>query len=258
MAVARIIPAMSNKLNDVGPRSAAAKIFWPLDVSGCASIMAPMFFFRPSRTAGGVRGAITLLILLAFVPWANARKKDPEFATSANDPVLRGRIAALSPGFVDPEEAQRVAQIAYETGRDFKREWGVKGPPAFHNLLVNRGARKGGLCFQWAEQLLLRLAGQKWETLEFHWAESFERTISEHNVIVVTAKGQPFSRGILLDNWRYGGRLVWGAVVDDPHYQWHENKPQFLKVLAKRAVAVPASAPAVNPAPSTKSNEPTS
>jgi len=46
-------------------------------------------------------------------------------------------------------------------------------------------------------------------------------------VIVVTAKGQDFNRGIILDNWRYGGRLVWGPLVEDPHYQWHENKPQF-------------------------------
>jgi hypothetical protein len=217
-------------------------------------MMAPVFFSKPSWIAGGCRVVITMLILTAFAPWANARKKEPEFATSANDPVLRGQIAALSRN-VDPEEAQRVAQIAYNTGRDFKREWGVKWPPGFHNFLVNTGAKKGGLCFQWAEKLLLRLSEHKWETLEFHWAESFERSLSEHNVIVVTAKGQPFSRGILLDNWRYGGRLVWGAIIDDPHYQWHENKPQFLKVLAKRAVAVaPASTPAVDPAPAPKAN----
>ena len=216
--------------------------------------MAPVFFSKPCRIAGGVRVAITLLSLLAFAPWANARKKEPEFATSANDPVLRGQIAALSPTSVDPEEARRVAQIAYTTGRDFKREWGVKWPPGFHNFLVNTGVKKGGLCFQWAEKLLLRLAEQKWETVEFHWAESFERSLSEHNVIVVTAKGQHFSRGILLDNWRYGGRLVWGALIDDPHYQWHENKSQFLKVLAKRAVAVSSPVPAANPAPAANSN----
>ena len=198
--------------------------------------------------------AAALLLLIIFAPAADARKKDPEFATSANDPVLRGAIAALWPAVVDPEEAQRVAQIAYTTGRDFKREWGVRWPPGFHNFLVNTGARKGGLCFQWAEKLLLRLAEQKWETLEFHWAESFERTLSEHNVIVVTAKGQHFSRGIILDNWRYGGRLVWGAVIDDPHYEWHENKSQYLKVLAKRAIPVSSPVPAVDSPPAAKSD----
>jgi hypothetical protein len=207
-----------------------------------------MFFARPFRIARGVRVAITLLILTAFAAAANARKKEPEFATSANDPVLRGRIAALSP-LVDPEEAQRVAQIAYTTGRDCKREWGVVWPPGLHNFLVNTRAKKGGLCFQWAERLLLRLTELKWETVEFHWAESFERTASEHNVIVVTAKGQPFAQGIILDNWRYGGRLVWGPVVEDPHYQWHENKPQYFHVLNKRAAAAPSSTPATDSAP---------
>jgi hypothetical protein len=213
-----------------------------------------MSFRRAISIASGIRVAAALLLLLTFASPADARKKEPEFATSANDPVLRGAIAALWPSVVDPEEAQRVAQIAYTTGRDFKREWGVTWPPGFHNFLVNTGARKGGLCFQFAEKLLLRLAEQKWETVEFHWAESFERSLSEHNVIVVTAKGQPFSRGILLDNWRYGGRLVWGAIIDDPHYQWHENKSQFLKVLAKRAIPVSSPAPAVDSAPPTKTN----
>ena len=155
---------------------------------------------------------------------------------------------------IDPEEAQRVAQIAYTTGRDLKREWRVVWPPGYHNYLVHSGARKGGLCFQWAERLLLRLAEQKWETLEFHWGESFETTASEHNVIVVTAKGQHFSHGILLDNWRYGGRLIWGPVIEDPHYQWKENKAQYLHVLNKRGPAAPLTAPAKNPAPVSKSD----
>jgi len=170
---------------------------------------------------------------------AQARKKDPAFAMSADDPVLRGAIASLAPS-VDPAEAQQVAEIAYTLGRDLKKEWKVVWPPGVMNFLVNTGRRKGGLCFQFAERLELRLAEEKWKTLEFHWAESFERTSGEHNVIVVTAKGQPFSRGIILDNWRYGGRLVWGFAVDDPHYQWHENKAQYEKVLSRNVAPKPS------------------
>jgi hypothetical protein len=191
---------------------------------------------------------IPALVVLALT--ADARKKDPEFATSADDPVLRGKIAALAPP-IDPQEARRVVQIAYTTGRDLKKEWKVAWPPGLQNFFVNTGQRKGGLCFQFAERLLWRLAVQKWETLEFHWAESFERTPSEHNVIVGTGKGQDFSQGIILDNWRYGGRLVWGPVVDDPHYRWHENKPQFTKVVNK----IPRSNPSPLPGPSSTKTE---
>lgn len=186
-----------------------------------------------------IRLVLTALVFASLAHSVHARKKDPEFATSADDPVLRGRIATLAPS-VDPAEAQQVAEIAYTIGRELKKEWKVVWPPGVMNFLVNTGRRKGGLCFQFAERLLLRLSEQKWKTLEFHWAESFERTSGEHNVIVVTAKGQAFSRGIILDNWRYGGRLVWGFVVDDPHYQWHENKPQFDKVMSRRVAPKPS------------------
>lgn len=173
---------------------------------------------------------VVLFALLAASSVEARERKDPAFATSADDPVLRGRIAALAPS-VRPEEAQLVARCAYNTGRELKREWQVVWPPGLQNFLVNTGARKGGLCFQWATELLLRLNAMKFETLEFHWAESFERTASEHNVIVVTARGQPFHQGIILDNWRYGGRLVWGPVTGDPHYQWKENRAEMARRL---------------------------
>jgi hypothetical protein len=203
-----------------------------------------------------LRIAGIFLALTAFASAAPVRKKDPAFATSADDPVLRGHIAALASS-IDPEEARRAAEIAYTTGRDLKKEWKVVWPPGLQNFLVNTGRRKGGLCFQFAERLLLRLSEQKWETLEFHWAESFETTSAEHNVIVVTAKGQSFYQGIILDNWRYGGRLVWGAVVEDPHYRWHENKPQFVKVLNKRVRPNPSPTAASSnaPAPSIQARE---
>jgi hypothetical protein len=191
-----------------------------------------------------IRIATVILLGAVFCSTAQARKKDPAFATSADDPVLRARIAGLG---IDPDEAQLVTQIAYTTGRDLKKEWKVVWPPGLMNFLVNTGQRKGGLCFQFAERLLWRLSAQKWNTLEFHWAESFERTVSEHNVIVVTAKGQNFYKGIILDNWRYGGRLVWGLVTEDPHYQWHENKAQFAKELSRRPQPLPTAT--VSPTP---------
>jgi len=187
-------------------------------------------------------------LLAALSSAALARKKDPAFATGPDDPELRGRILALGPN-IDPDEARRIAEIAYTTGRDLKKEWRVVWPPGLQNFLVNTGKRKGGLCFQFAERLLWRLSAQNWNTVEFHWAESFETTASEHNVIVVTAKGQNFYQGIILDNWRYGGRLVWGPVVEDPFYQWHENKGQFQRVVSRRPRPNPSATPSTSATP---------
>lgn len=208
-----------------------------LDVSGKR--------LRYARRMSRVRNVTLTILLASLASVAEAKKKDPEYANSADDPKLRLAVATLAPG-VDPAEALRVAQIAFNTGRDLKKEWQVVWPPGVQNFLVRTGKRKGGYCYQFAERLLWRLTAQKWNTLEFHWAESFENTSAEHNVIVVTAKGQDFYRGIILDNWRYGGHLVWGPVLDDPHYRWHENKPQFQKVVNRRPT--PSASPSVAPA----------
>lgn len=186
---------------------------------------------------------VATLLLTEGAPLAKARgREEPVFATSADDPVLQSRLNNLS-STVRSEEADAIARCAYTTGRELKREWKVVWPPGLQNFLVNTGKRKGGLCFQWATELLNRLDALKLETLELHWAEAYERTASEHNVIVVTARGQPFQQGILLDNWRYGGRLVWGPVMADPHYEWKENKAEVGRRLRKReaVVAVPQS-----------------
>ena len=132
-------------------------------------------------------------------------KKEPVMATSDHDEKLHQMLLALSPGNIRDDEACAVAATAYNTGRDLKREWRVVYPPGVQNFLVNTGRRPGGLCFQFATVLLLRLDALKLQTLELHWAEAFAREGGEHNVIVVTAKGQPFERGVILDNWREGG-----------------------------------------------------
>ncbi|MBA3832031.1 MAG: hypothetical protein H0X34_09075 [Chthoniobacterales bacterium] len=176
----------------------------------------------------------TLIVLQVCVSSAQARRNEEPvvFAKSAEDPVLRHRVATLAPG-VDPEEARLAVSTAYTTGRELARKWRVLWPPGLQNFLVNTGARKGGLCFQWATELLIRLDALQLKTLELHWAESYPGTASEHNVIVVTGKGQPFSQGILFDNWRYSGRLAWGPVNGDPEYEWKENQVELTGRLAR-------------------------
>ncbi|MFN2508832.1 MAG: hypothetical protein ABR589_08680 [Chthoniobacterales bacterium] len=152
-------------------------------------------------------------------------------AKSADDTALTIRLRALS-SKVNESEARNVACTAYTAGRELAREWRVvRWPPTLQNFLVNIGARKGGLCHQWAAELLVRLHALKLRTLQLHWGESFAGTLREHNVVVVTATGQPFAQGILLDNWRRSGRLVWGPVTGDRRYQWEENRFELTRRL---------------------------
>ncbi len=190
-----------------------------------------MFFHRSLLLGVSTFAVVPLLVLAVSPPWEIRRRHTELFvAWSADDASLRTRIAALSPT-VSPDDARRVAYAAYMTGLELRREWRVVWLPGLQNLLVNMGARKGGLCFQWATELLVQLDALKLQTLELHWAESFANTSGEHNVIVVTARGQAFEKGILLDNWRYSGHLVWTHVAMDPEYRWTENKSELARRL---------------------------
>ena len=128
------------------------------------------------RGCNSLRLSTAVVAVLAFVycaPSSTARlREDPVMATSADDVKFRNRIIALSPTTVRLDEAQRVAACAYTTGQELQREWRVVWPAGVQNFLVNTGRRKGGLCFQWATELLIRLDAMKLQTLELHWAES--------------------------------------------------------------------------------------
>src|SRR4030095_12990175 len=159
----------------------------------------------------------------------------------AAEAQLRTKLAMLSPT-VRVDEAEKLALCAYKTSRRLAREYQVVFPPALNNILINTGGRKRGLCYQWTEDLLHQLDALKLETLELHWGEAFARTFSENNGVVVTAKGQPFGQGIVLDAWRYQGRLYWAPVRKDPEgYPWKENKAQYDRVFQTKAVEQTAS-----------------
>lgn len=191
-----------------------------------------MFFHRSFLLGVRTFALVPVIVLALASPWGSGRRGDLFVAWSADDPSLRTRIAALSPT-VSPDEARQVAYTAFMTGRELHREWRVAWLPGIQNFLVNTGRRKGGLCFQWATELLVRLNALKLQTLELHWAESGPNTSAEHNVIVVTARGQAFGEGILLDLWRYSGTLVWTHVGTDPDYRWAENKSELARRLER-------------------------
>ena len=163
---------------------------------------------------------VSLIVLANFCGELQAQIAPPDFPA---EQVLRDRIAALSPS-VRADEAQRVAECAYATAAQLRRDYGViGGPPSFQNVLVNLGIRKRGLCFQWAEDLLVQLDALKLGTLELHWAEAWAGSWREHNCVVVTAKGQPFRQGIILDCWRHSGHLFWSPLATD-HCPWIEDR----------------------------------
>lgn len=183
---------------------------------------------------------------------------DAVSATSDHDPALTAALVKLSPS-VSPDEARRVTFTAYTAGRQLAAEWRMVWPATMQSFLIHIGARKAGHCFHYANELLLRLDALKLRTLELHWAECNPREFDEHNVIAVTARGQPFQQGILLDNWRNCGRLVWGPVKGDAPYRWNENKDELSRRLQHPrhySRIIPRPEPERSPTPKQKEKKP--
>ena len=130
-------------------------------------------------------------------------------------------LRQLSPN-VHRHDAQRLAAEAHSAARHLAREYRAVRSPHFHNFLVNAGVKKRGLCHHWARDLGEQLAQLNLRTLVLRWGIARGGTLREHNAVVVTARGQPFERGVVLDAWRHSGRLFFTAVADD-RYPWKED-----------------------------------
>ena len=168
--------------------------------------------------SGGVAAAILAVIgLIKPVSAASPIGADLSHSPSA----LAQQLVALSPG-VRAHEAQRLADEAHISTKHLAREYGAAVSPQFHNFLVNAGLKRRGLCHHWARDLGGRLAALKLRTLVLRWGIARRGTLREHNAVVVTARGQPFERGIVLDAWRHPGRLFSSPVIADK-YPWKED-----------------------------------
>lgn len=170
----------------------------------------------------------------AFV---SAEEQRPPFEVPAKDfakaEELANQLARLSRR-VDPNEAKLLAECAYATVARLRQEYRMFGTPIFNNFLVYHGWRKRGYCYQWTEDLLLALDTLKLKTFDLHWGDAYRDTWRENNCVVVTAKGQPFDHGMILECWRHFGHLRWNLVPSDqdPYY---ENTKWAEKVRARAA-----------------------
>jgi hypothetical protein len=179
-------------------------------------------------------------VIAVFSGWTSivaAEQQRPDFEVppkdSANAEALANQLGALSPR-VDRDEAKLLAECAYATVARLRQEYQMFGTPIFNNFLVYHGLRKRGYCYQWTEDLLVSLDTLKLRTLELHWGESYAGTYRENNCLVVTAKGQPFDRGMILECWRHFGHLRWNLVPSDED-RYYENTKWAQRVRSRAA-----------------------
>lgn len=136
---------------------------------------------------------------------------------------------------VSAREADRLATTAIIESAKLSADFKPFAHPWMNNGLVNTGLRKRGLCYQWRDDLFPFLFLLNLKTLELHLTSSKRDTWQEHHGIIVTAKGQRFEDGLVIDPWRNGGRLWWGLRKNDKGHPWvplpRELTPMVLRPL---------------------------
>ncbi len=140
---------------------------------------------------------------------------------------LAGALMALGPN-ISQDEALKVAHDAYVYPLHLANEWGLTWPPMYHNTLRNANMRPKGLCTDWADAMVTHMRSKNLKTFDIYWGVSYRGDPwREHSTLLVTAKGQPFDTGIILDPWRNSGKLYWLRHVEDPAYKWKYHAGPF-------------------------------
>ena len=162
-----------------------------------------------------------LFALLVVLTLAACASRAPEPGAPDQIAALAKGIVALSP-VIDPAEAQRAAELSYQTTHALALAYGITDPPLIHNAKVNAGTRPRGLCYHWAEDLQARLEQERFRTLDIARAiaNADNALLIDHSTAVITPKGAPMRSGMVIDPWRYGGRLFWAPVTSDRRYDW--------------------------------------
>ena len=135
---------------------------------------------------------------------------------------LQNDLAVLN-GQTDVAEAEKVAHTAVTYSSRLAREYRVVRPAVLHNVLVRAGLRERGLCHHWTTDLMQQLELLQLKSYQLHWGVAHRGSeLREHNSVVITASGQRFEDGIVLDPWRNSGKLYWARVKND-RYPWQER-----------------------------------
>jgi hypothetical protein len=179
---------------------------------------------RAAALAGRWAALAVMFAVLAVAGCAAAPGRRGAESPDAAAGALARDLRALGPA-TDMAEAGRIARAAIDTASRLAADYRVVPPALFHNMLIQFGMRERGLCYHWTEDLMRPLLALDLKTFRLHWGVAYRGSdLREHNSVVITALGQGFPDGLVLDPWRHSGELYWGIVRED-EYPWEELPP---------------------------------
>ena len=120
------------------------------------------------------------------------------------------------------EEAIEISTTIVDKTRELSQKYRMANMALWHNFLIKIGAREGGYCYQWAEELFQALPKRKFKFFERRWGVHNMGKITENNAVVFTKRGDPVVKGIVYDPWRGKGKPFWRYVSKDTQ-TWSER-----------------------------------
>ncbi len=138
--------------------------------------------------------------------------------------TLTTLLQSLSSDISQKEAARLADDIDAETNK-LREKFDPVSEPHLNNFLIIVGVKEQGLCYQWSDALYAHFKNKNYPHFTFHLLVSDKgQYFSEHNVMVVSAKGKSVMEGVIIDPWRNPGALYVSKVKDDSGYRWKRRK----------------------------------
>ena len=194
------------------------------------------FFSRYWTSAGPLVGTLVLVVLLlsgcsSTRPTYHQQRDNSATSHGAVKDEYLEKFGALRNDLADLNrqadmlEARQIAETAITYSGDLAENYELVRPAILHNVFVRMGLKDRGLCYHWTEDLIKRLQSLELKTFELHWGVAYRGSeLREHNSVVITATGEDFEKGMVLDPWRNSGDLYWALITTDT-YPWKELPP---------------------------------
>ncbi len=123
------------------------------------------------------------------------------------------------------QEAHWLADTAYKASAAIARLYDPCLPGWFNNRLVNSrfNLQERGLCWHYAHDMYRELRRRKLTYFRIGCCVRDQGRGSEHNCVFLAAREGIWPQGIILDPWRYNGRLKLIAGEEIVEDEWKED-----------------------------------
>ena len=131
---------------------------------------------------------------------------------------------------ISQSESMGLSKDIYEKTEALEKTFKMTSPPQWHNFLVNTGIREKGLCHHWSDTLYMYLSQKSYASFEFHlMGANIGKYWSEHNALLIVAKGENVKEGIIIDPWRGAGNVYFSTLKEDTSYHWKHREKRGCK-----------------------------